>query len=79
MNIRFDYMDIWLAWIATVITAIVGGLFGLWMSFIKNPRQSVSDINARAISDRRDAELEEMKKRIAALEEKLKQMNSRPE
>ncbi|MDZ7292378.1 MAG: hypothetical protein ONB44_20975 [candidate division KSB1 bacterium] len=71
-------MDIWLAWIVTIITAIVGGLIGLWLSHINNPRQPVMGVDNRAVGDRHDAELEEMKKRIAALEAKLQRMKSRP-
>jgi len=73
-----DDLRFGLGLIVTIILIGFGGLFGLWIYLFKNLRQSVSETDGKATTDHRGAELEEMQKRIAALEAQLKQMQPGP-
>jgi peptidoglycan hydrolase CwlO-like protein len=75
INNRFDDLRFWLGLITTVVLAGFAGLLGL---LIRSLRQSGSAANGKAMTDSRDAEFEEMRKRVAALETQLKQMQSGP-
>jgi len=76
-NLRDD-LRFWLGLIVTIILTGFGGLFGLWIYFFKNFRHSVSETDGKATTDHRSAELEEMQRRVVAIETQLKQMQSGP-
>jgi cell division protein FtsB len=78
MNNRFDDLRFWLGLIATAVFASLGGMFGLWLYLVRNLRQAAGGSNGRAVTAQRNAELEEMQKRIAVLETQLKQMQTGP-
>jgi len=78
MGNRFDDLRFWLGLIATTVFAVLGGLFGLWLYLIRNLRQPTSGVNGRPVNEQRSADMEEVQKRIAALEAQLKQLQPGP-
>jgi cell division protein FtsB len=73
INNRFDDLRFWLGLIATIVLAALGGLFGMGLYIIKNLHRVENGVAGKALPQAHFNELEEMRKRIAALEAQLKQ------
>jgi hypothetical protein len=78
MKYPFDELNFWSVLLAIEFLLILGGAVYIWVFLIKLLRKSRSRNSGLAPNEHFDPKLEEMKQRIAALEEQVKQMQSRP-
>ena len=78
VNNRFDDLRFWLGLIATIVLAILGGLFGMGLYIVKNLYRVESGVDGKAFRQSHSNELEEMQKRLAALEAQLKPPQAGP-
>jgi hypothetical protein len=78
MNFIFDDLNFWSIFFATEVLMSIGLAIWIWVVFIQHVRKSRKGTSGHTSHDYRDAEFEALMQRVAALEAKLKQMQSRP-
>jgi hypothetical protein len=78
MNFIFDDLSFWSIFFTTEVLMLIGLAIWIWVVFIQYVRKSRKGTSVQAADDRFNTELAEMKRRLAALEAQLKQMQSDP-